>query len=179
MFIRTDRLFLRPPFPEDWRETYRGIGHKGVVRMLARAPWPYTPEDAREFCNRPRHDADMGFAITLPDEPGAPLIGQVGLNREDGGTWEAGYWLAQERRGQGYMTEALTGVLETARALGIDRVEAGHYVDNPASGAVLRRCGFVETGELRPTVAKGRGGETVLARRYALDLVDNSLPAAA
>ena len=178
MFIRTDRLFLRPPFPEDWRETFRGIGHRDVVRMLARAPWPYGEKDAQEFCARPRSDADLGFAITLPGPAGAPLIGQVGLNREDD-AWELGYWLAREHRGRGYMVEAVLAVLETARALGIHRVDAGHYIDNPASGAVLRRCGFVETGEIRATVSAGRGGETVPARRYVCDLIDTSLPVAA
>ena len=54
MFTRTARLLLRPPFPEDWREVYSGINDAGVVRMLARAPWPYAPEDAQAFCNAQR-----------------------------------------------------------------------------------------------------------------------------
>lgn len=54
------------------------------------------------------------------------------------------------------------------------RVEAGHYLDNPASGAVLRKAGFVETGEVRPTHALGRGGQLVLARRYSVDLCSDA-----
>ena len=37
-------------------------------------------------------------------------------------------------------------------------------------GAVLEKCGFSETSEVRPTHALGRGGQLVLARRYAVDL---------
>jgi RimJ/RimL family protein N-acetyltransferase len=169
MFTRTERLFLRPPFPEDWRELYRGINDAGVVRMLARAPWPYAPEDAQAFCNVSRDPLDLTFAITLPGVDGAPVIGMIGLDCTADQP-EVGYWIARGYRRQGYATEALRGVLDTARMLGVNRVLAGHYLDNPASGCVLRKAGFAETGEVRPTYALGRGGQLVLARRFALDL---------
>ncbi len=169
MFMRTDRLFLRPPFPEDWREVYRGINDAGVVRMLARAPWPYREEDARQFCALPRDPLDIRLAIALPGLNGAPLIGQIGMDCHQD-TPEVGYWIARGHRGQGYAAEALSGLLQIARMLGVKRVQAGHYIDNPASGAVLRKLGFRETGEIRPTHAIGRGGQMVLARRYALEL---------
>jgi len=173
MFHRTQRLFLRPPFPEDWREVYRGINDAGVVRMLARAPWPYMPEDAQDYCSAQRDPMDLRLAIALPGHDGAPLIGQIGLDC-GANVPEVGYWIARGYRGQGYATEALQGVLQMARALGVRRVEAGHYLDNPASGAVLRKAGFAETGEVRPTHALGRGGQLVLARRYAVDLCSDA-----
>ncbi|HSG56465.1 MAG TPA: GNAT family N-acetyltransferase [Paracoccaceae bacterium] len=167
--MRTQRLFLRPPFPEDWREVYRGINDAGVVRMLARAPWPYAPEDAQAFCSTTRDPFDLRFAIALPGVEGAPLVGQIGLDCSEAEP-EVGYWIARGYRGKGYATEALAGVIEIARTLGVRRLAAGHYIDNPASGAVLRKAGFAETGEVRPTHALGRGGQLVLARRYALDM---------
>jgi RimJ/RimL family protein N-acetyltransferase len=169
MFMRTDRLFLRPTFPEDWRELYRGINDAGVVRMLARAPWPYYEKDAREFCSALRDPMDLRLAITLPGVDGAPMIGQIGMDASADVT-EVGYWIGRGYRGKGYASEALGGILRMARALGVRRVHAGHYVDNPASGAVLRKAGFRETGEIRPVHALGRGGQMVLSRRYALDL---------
>ena len=33
MFLRTERLFLRPPFPEDWRAIYRGVGDEDMVQI--------------------------------------------------------------------------------------------------------------------------------------------------
>ena len=73
MFIRSERLMLRPIFPEDWRELFAGIADESVVRMLARVPWPYTADHARNFCNEPYRAHTMRFAVTLPEEDGAPL----------------------------------------------------------------------------------------------------------
>ena len=63
----------------------------------------------------------------------------------------------------------------------IERVVAGHFLENPASGKVLRANGFVETGEIRPVSCLARGGELVLSRRYEKELVAASedLPAKA
>ncbi|MGZ5868309.1 MAG: GNAT family N-acetyltransferase, partial [Croceibacterium sp.] len=146
MFYRSERLFLRPAFPEDARELYEAICDAGIVAMLARAPWPYRMADAEEFCTRPADPQSPHFVVTLPDAKGAPIIGAVGLHEESDGL-ELGYWVARDHRGQGYATEAARGALDVARALGRRRVLAGHYVDNPASGRVLRKLGFRETGE--------------------------------
>ena len=169
MFMRTPRLFLRPPFPEDWREMYNCMNEEALVRMLARAPWPYKPEHAQAFCNEPRDARNLRLAITLPEASGAPIIGMVGMDCNDD-VPELGYWIARGHRGKGYVVEAVEGILAMAQALGVRRVQAGHYLDNPASGRVLRKCGFTETGEIQPTHALGRGGEMVLARRYAREL---------
>jgi RimJ/RimL family protein N-acetyltransferase len=118
------------------------------------------------------------FVITLPGAKGAPIVGTVGFKRAEG--WlELGYWIARDHWGRGYATEAGRGALEVARALGHRRVSAGHYVDNPASGRVLRKLGFRETGEVRPTFCRARGGELVLARRYALEFAGAEAEASA
>lgn len=169
MFMRTERLFLRPTFPEDWREIYRGIGDFGVVSMLSRAPWPYRPSDAIAFCRKAVPADAMKFSITLPQLAGAPVIGQIGIEPDEDG-YELGYWIAPPYQGRGYATEAVGGVLEIARALRIERVHAGHFLENVASGKVLEANGFVETGEIRPTVCAARGGESFLARRYVCEL---------
>ncbi|OYX67000.1 MAG: hypothetical protein B7Y88_04020 [Sphingomonadales bacterium 32-64-17] len=169
MFIRSERLMLRPIFPEDWREVFAGIADESVVRMLARAPWPYTADDARSFCNEPRGADEMLFAITVPGADGAPLIGTIGLTSASHETaHELGYWIAPSRQRQGYGSEAVGAVLATARALGVREARAGHFVDNPASGKVLRRWGFVREEPLEETVSAGRGGQRVPMHRYRL-----------
>ncbi|KLI63463.1 GNAT family N-acetyltransferase [Aurantiacibacter marinus] len=166
MFMRTQRLFLRPVFPEDWRDIYRGIADYGVISMLARAPWPYRQEDAQSFCKDANADGRTRFAITLPDEAGAPIIGMIGFEQLDGEAEELGYWIAQTRQGRGYATEAVRGMIEIAEAFGIESLEAGHFIDNPASGKVLRKAGFRETGEIHRTKSTGRGGAEVPTRRF-------------
>ena len=108
----------------------------------------------------------------FPTTRGAPIIGVVGLHPEEDGGLGFGYWIARDHWGQGYATEAGRGALEVARSLGHKRVVAGHYIDNPASGRVLRKLGFRETGEVRPTFCRARGGELVLSRRYALEFAE-------
>ena len=166
MFMRTERLFLRPTFPEDWREIHRGIADYGVVSMLARAPWPYRPVDAQAYCRKPAPKGALQFSVTLPELAGAPLIGQVGIGPFGDNAFELGYWIGRKWQRRGYATEAARGALAVADALGIERIEAGHYLENPASGKVLRAVGFVETGEIRPVSCLARNGEMVLSRRY-------------
>src|SRR3546814_1399027 len=48
-------------------------------------------------------------------------------------------------------------MLVLARTLGIPRLTAAHFVDNPASGAVLRKLGFRPTGRRIERASLGRG----------------------
>jgi RimJ/RimL family protein N-acetyltransferase len=163
MFHRSDRLLLRPVFEEDWQEIHQGINDEGVVRMLANAPWPYREDDAREFAARPFDLSHPRLLVTLPESLGSPVIGCIGLDRNDEGA-EMGYWIARPFWGQGFATEAGRALLMLARMMGHRKILAGHAVDNPASAKVLEKLGFRATGEVRSQFSKGRGAETPVAR---------------
>lgn len=169
MFHRTERLLLRPCWPEDWEALLAGIADERVVRNLAKAPWPYLPDHAREFADREQSCRFPHFLLTLPGKSGSRLVGCVGLGETPEGRAELGYWIAREFWGQGYATEGARGVLEVAKFLGHNRVEAGHYLDNPASGRVLRKLGFCPTGEVahRDCLARGR---PIPCAIYTIDL---------
>lgn len=174
MFHRTERLLLRPAWPEDWETILWGIGDERVVRNLAKAPWPYLSEHAREFAGR-EHDARVpALLLTLPAAQGSRLIGCAGLGQTATGV-ELGYWIARPYWGQGYATEGARGMLEVARLLGHRRIEAGHYLDNPASGRVLRKLGFQPTGKVKPRDCVARG-EVVPCAIYTLKLDAGELP---
>lgn len=160
MFFRSERLFLRPGWPEDWAEILKTINDEGVVCNLASAPWPYTIDDAIAFARRPQERLLPHFIVTLPSGEGAKLIGSVGLGRR-GDDIELGYWIARNHWGQGYATEAARAVLRLAEALGHRRIVAGHFVDNPASGRVLAKAGFRRSGALAERFSRARGGEAV------------------
>ncbi len=177
MFIRSERLFLRPGWPEDWLELLEAIDDQAVVRNLASAPWPYTADDARAFLGRRPDRALPQLFITLPSAEGAKLIGSVGLARS-GDDVELGYWIARRHWGQGYATEAARAMLTLARTLGHRRLVAGHFIDNPQSGRVLSKVGFAPTGERRIRYSEGRKGLGT-ALDYAVDLgvaCDTDLP---
>ena len=60
---------------------------------------------------------------------------------------EVGYWVAKPYWNQGICTEALSLVIEHCRKLGIYSTLYGeHFTDNPASGRVMEKCGFTDTG---------------------------------
>lgn len=172
MFIRSERLFLRPGWPEDWAELTTRIGDEAVGRHLTRSPWPYTPAAAREYLKAPGEGGGDSrcpqFLVTLPTREGSQLIGCAGLAPGEDGI-ELCYWIARERWGQGYATEAARAVLSLARTLGHRRIVASHFADNPASGNVLHKVGFSPTGETRPRFCPARGAE-LPALTYALAL---------
>ena len=63
------------------------------------------------------------------------------------GTVEIGYRVAPAWRGQGLATELATGLLDWARDQGAVRCLASVSPGNAASLAIVRRLGFVQTGE--------------------------------
>jgi len=169
MFIRSERLFLRPGWPEDWSELHGEVADERIVRNLASAPWPYTAEAAREFAALPQAPRHPHFMITLPTGEGSRLIGTIGLTPAEDGSAEVGYWIAERQWNRGYATEAIRAVVRLARTLGHSRLSASHFVDNPASGRVLRKAGFNPTGQVCPRYSLARG-HAVEAEVLALDL---------
>lgn len=173
MFIRSERLFLRPGWAEDRDELRATIADEGIVRNLSRAPWPYTEQDAAAFLDISEVHRLPHFLITLPGGQGARIIGAAGLHAADGDdaceAAELGYWIARSEWGRGYATEAARAMLGLARALGHEQIVARHFVDNPASGRVLEKVGFRRTGRVKESFSLGRG-KAAPARFYELCL---------
>jgi len=174
MFARTKRLTLRPGWPEDAAALTRAINHESVVTKLSRVPRPYAEADAAGFLTRDRARDDVWFAILAHEEATPHLIGGMGVHPcVDRGGHELGYWLTPEAWGKGYATEAGRAVLGAARyAMGLSRLHARYFLDNPASGNVLRKLGFRVTGTSRLfSQARGHDAECVL---LDLDLDEES-----
>lgn len=171
MFLRTDRLFLRPAWLEDSPELTRAIGQEAIVRMLSRVPWPYHEEHARAWIEQGSKPLLPNLLITLPAGNGR-IIGVCGLHDDADdapGDIAVGYWIDPAFWGQGYATEALRGVLSLARLLGHRKLVSRHAADNLASGRVLRKAGFQPTGRALTMYSQGRSA-VLEAPEYALDL---------
>jgi RimJ/RimL family protein N-acetyltransferase len=160
MFARTARLTLRPAWLEDAPQLAAAIGHESVTRNLSKVPWPYRLADAKAHIMRPREPRDV-FCLIFDHEGDYPrLIGGIGMGAIEGGH-EFGYWLTPSAWGRGYATEAGRAMVAAARhTLGLRRLKAGHFVDNPASGRVLTKLGFRPTGTVTPRASLARGSET-------------------
>jgi RimJ/RimL family protein N-acetyltransferase len=169
MFARTERLLLRPGFPEDAPALAMAIGHQAVVRNLAVVPWPYGLRDAEAFLAAPRDPVLPSLLILERTEASPRLVGACGLGRRPSGAVELGYWIARAHWDRGIATEACTALIDIARTLGLSSLEASHFLDNPASGRVLEKLGFSATGIVAPRLCCARG-EQVPARLYRLPL---------
>ena len=168
MFARTERLLLRPGWIEDAPALHAAIAERAVVRNLASVPWPYRPADAKRWLSR---DGD-NLLIFRRTGDATELVGAIGLDPEKGDGVHLGYWIARPYWGRGYATEAGRAVVALARhSLRLERLASAHFLDNPASGRVLRKLGFRPTGEVRMLASRARRRE-VASAVYRLDLTE-------
>lgn len=161
--IETRRLTLRAPTPHDASRLAGLMNDFDIARMTTRVPYPYALGDAEAFIGHVQSEdprADRSFLIELDDEG---VVGGIGFNARDDGSTEVGYWIGRAWWGRGLATEALQGALVWAGRDWRKRyVVAGHFSDNPASGQVLVKAGFLYTGEVqhRPSKARGETADT-------------------
>lgn len=152
--LRTARLLLRPFQPDDAAAVERGLAAREVAEQTLTIPHPYPPGSAATWIGRHAEWYAAGkqaiWAIVHADM----LVGAIGLNIVAAHRRaEAGYWIAKDAWGQGIATEALQAVLAHGfDGLGLHRIEAMHYVENPASGRVMQKAGMQREGRLRDVV---------------------------
>ena len=88
------------------------------------------------------------------------IIGTIGFMwiQRDNAAAEVGYSLSRAYWNRGIMTEDLSALLRYGfRSMNLNRIEAQHETENPASGAVMRKCGMQREGTLRQRLLnKGR-----------------------
>jgi len=152
----TTRLVMRRPIESDMPPIIEHANDWEVARRLGRLPHPYGIVDARFFLDEVVPN-ELVWAITLRGE--GLFMGAVGLTPKPGsGAAELGYWLGRRFWGQGIATEAASAVVEYGlHSLGLAALTSGYFADNPASGRVLVKLGFVEIGRAeRPCRAEGK-----------------------
>ena len=169
--LESTRLLLRPPQAGDIGRFVPLLNDFAVAGNLARVPHPYTEDDGCAFVIYARgaweHSVEYPFAILRKEDDA--FLGICGLSpKEDG---EFGYWIGRPYWGQGYATEATARMLVFAfRELGIGRLAAGWFFDNPASGHVLEKLGCVPDGDgERPCLSRG---SKVICHKVVLSAVD-------
>lgn len=159
MFARTPRLLLRPGFPEDAAALAAAIADQAIARNLTGVPWPFHMRDAEAFLAAPR-DPVLPSLLMFERTKGAPrLVGACGLRRRPSGAVEMGYWVARPFWGRGFATEAATALIDIGRTLGLSTLQGSYFIDNPASGRVLEKLGFVPLGIIAPRMSCARGEE--------------------
>ncbi|MFE9258436.1 GNAT family N-acetyltransferase [Streptomyces sp. NPDC006879] len=103
----------------------------------------------------------------------AEVIGLIALRRRTPSMGTISYILRDDSWGNGYATQAAHQVVTAAfTTAGLNRLEAMHHPDNPASGRVLVKAGFTRIG------TADRDSETgpVSYELYALETGGNGIP---
>lgn len=151
--LETKRLILRRIAMRDAKDVFAYSRDEEVARHVL---WSAQKElsEAKDYCKymMRRYRADEPSSWGIIDKQTDRLVGTIGYMdySEDNASVELGYSLAHWLWNGGYMTEALSRVIDyTFDAMDINRIEAQHELDNPASGRVMEKCGMRKEGVLR------------------------------
>ncbi|WP_174301026.1 GNAT family N-acetyltransferase [Caulobacter sp. S45] len=156
--IETERLALRPPRLSDAVYIAELANDPEVARMTTGVRYPYRLSDAELYLSALAKGGLSQTRAFLIEHCEVGPVGMAGLYRGKTICAELGFWLGRPFRERGLATEAVCGLLGWAADDWRCRATlAGHFADNPASGRVLEKAGFLYTGEVRQRFSFGRG----------------------
>ena len=167
--IASNRLLLRPWQDDDAPLLYRYASDPDVGPRAGWAPHQSVEESLHIIQTVFRNPTTWAI-IRKEDDL---LVGAIGYGpscdchlpaRE--GEPTVGYWIAKPFWNQGLCTEALQLLIAHLRQQNennevsthaIPSLISGHFIDNPASGRVMEKCGFLPTGDIcyDPTLHSG------------------------
>jgi len=156
--LSTARLTLRPTTLGDAPRIAELANDYDVVKTTGGMPFPYRLADAEAYLARRRAADPAREALFAIDLHGEGLVGLLGFQPTGELAPEVGYWLGKAYWGRGIASEALAAAVVWAGEAWRRRcLLACHHLDNPASGRVLARAGFLYTGrvEMKPCRARG------------------------
>ncbi|MBQ6949890.1 MAG: GNAT family N-acetyltransferase [Clostridia bacterium] len=154
--IETDRLVLRPLQMSDARDMYEYARDPEVSRYVLwdahKSIW-----ETKRFLHFARSQYRRGFpgSFAMELKESGRMIGTIGFMwvNPDYKSAEVGYSLGREWWNKGLMTEALDATLRFGfEELKLNRIEAQHDTQNPASGRVMAHCGMRFEGVMRQRI---------------------------
>lgn len=150
--MKTNRITLRPWQESDAEALFK---YASDPEVGPRAGWPVhkSLEESLDVI-RNIFTNDHTWAIEL-NETGEAIgcIGyypsgesNIGIGEDDA---EIGYWVAKPYWNKGICTEALRLMIDYSfNVKGFHTLWCDYFVDNPASGRVMEKCGFQDTGKI-------------------------------
>jgi ribosomal-protein-alanine N-acetyltransferase len=149
----TARCTLRLLRPADAVPLQRLYGDPEAMRYVGSDGLPRTPEQTAAGVGRLiDHQRAHGFSLwAVVESASGEVIGVAGLVLVElvGPEVEVVYELVRDRWGIGIATEVGRACLEVAFGeLGLERVVALSYPENPASVRVMQKIGMTDHGEL-------------------------------
>jgi RimJ/RimL family protein N-acetyltransferase len=143
--LETERLIIRPWEPDD-RPALKALTDDPEVMRYVHDGQPYSEEEIDElFARQGRQARELGVCMgAMIEKSSHHLIGVAGIQPlGTTGEYEIGWWLAREKWGHGYATEAGNAAMRHVfDVLNRDRVMAIIDPPNEASKRVVARLGF-------------------------------------
>lgn len=129
----------------------RHANNPKIADQIFNIDYPYTEENAIERMNfvfQALKQEDR-YIFAIADKVHNEVIGEIGIHIADGNKAEMGYWLSEDYWGKGLITEAIAAALRFGfEEVGLNKIFATHFLENPASGKAMIKNGMVKEGEL-------------------------------
>ena len=152
MYLETPLLILRNLKGTDLQAYLRFRNSEFVLRYNAMAR--QSTEEAEEYI-RNNLTNDRHVAIARKDTDA--FVGMIYVEQDSlrykANSLQVSYWLGEPYSAQGVMTEALGTLVQYLLSQDdVNSVTARVFADNPGSGKLLRRLGFLQEGRLHQAV---------------------------
>ena len=156
--LRTERLTLRPFIADDAFDVERLAGLREIADTTLNSPHPYPLGGAAVWIrlHGPAWIDGTSATFAIVGNKTEALVGAISLMiKREHRRAELGYWIALDCWNRGYATEASRRIIDFGfESLGLHRIEARHFVRNPASGRVMQKVGMQQEGVERDHVIK-------------------------
>lgn len=160
--LETDRLILRPFKIEDAEEVFNNWASDDEVTKYLTWPTHSSVEMSRsymEFCINGYNEKNVyqwGMELKNSHE----LIGNISVVKiiDEIDSVELGWVIGRKWWGNGYTAEAAERLLEFFfTEVSVNRICAGHDIDNPNSGRVMQKIGMKYEETLRQSGKNNQG----------------------
>jgi len=150
--LNSDLVRMRPLDTVDIPAVQRLAAAEEIARNTF-VPHPYPPDGAEEFVQHAREGwrKDEAYVFAIMEKASEEFAGCMGIHPEPAHHRAVvGYWIGLPFWGRGLATAALRLIIQFGfETLQLNRIAAGHFPQNPASGRVMQKANMRYEGTLR------------------------------
>ena len=150
--LNSDLVRMRPLDTVDIPAIQRLAAAEEIAKNTF-VPHPYPPDGAENFVEQAREGwrQDEAYVFAIIEKASDEFAGCMGLHPvPEHHRAEVGYWIGLPFWGRGLATAALRLIIQFGfETLRLNRIAAGHFPQNPASGRVMQKANMRFEGTLR------------------------------
>ncbi len=145
--VEADETALKEYVKEHWNGGEQGISASMGLPRMEYADWLKMIR-----ANAEEGTAEWGRSLVLVCLENDRIVGLLSVRYElpkalSDSMGDVGYGVRPSERRKGYATQMLSHALSVCRDHGMEKVILGCYKDNPASAAVIKKCGGILIAE--------------------------------